>query len=223
MAQFDRGGFSGTWLAEFVDDFGQRRTCRLELSGASSIFGGNRANAISCPGPLMSVSLWQLNGRGLTLNDMAGRTIANLRRSRGGYSGRTNAGQAIWLRGTQSNTPFDPVIVAPARPRGCAIYYGSSDRCAEARDVAAPRLAYGQTATVRIVYSANLRQSPSLNAPSLGLVPVNVCTVVDSCGVQPDGAEWCRMRYGDRTGYMVKTFTRDGRRSILYSNGCRPG
>lgn len=149
-----------------------------------------------------------------------------LRAGRSGLSGTDEAGRTIQLsasdgrRGGAGAGPFDERL-SPSS--GCAVYYGQSRRCADARDIAAPRLGSGETATVRIVHPAHLRQSPSLGAPSLALIPVDTCVVAASCARQNDGAEWCRMSYSGLTGYVVKTFERDGRRQILYSNRCVPG
>lgn len=226
LAQFDDA--SGVWSMVVTDRFGQRQRCQLELSNSSSILGGYRANISGCGGAFMSVSQWKMNRRGLTLNDMSGRSLITLRRSYGGFSGRSSSGQSVWLRGGQSMSSFDgafgPSVAPPIMqaPRGCSIYYGLSQRCAAEDDVYAPRLAPGQALSVRLVSPANLRQAPGLNAPSLGTMPLNACVVADACGRQADGAEWCRVRYGDQIGYVVKVFARGGRRYTLFSNACSP-
>lgn len=223
-AQFD--DVSGTWSMITTDQFGLRQQCRLELSGSSSLLGGYRANVSGCGGTFMSVSRWQMGRRGLTLTDMSGSPVVTLRRSYGGFSGRSRSGQRVQLRGGGwSASPFGnfgPPIAPPAisAPRGCAIYYGVSQRCAGDDDIYAPRLAPGQTVSVRLVSPVNLRQRPALSAPLLTVMPLNACVVADACGPQADGAEWCRVRYGDQIGYMAKVFERDGRRYTLFSNAC---
>ncbi|CAH1651544.1 SH3b domain-containing protein [Hyphomicrobiales bacterium] len=227
LAQWERGGaFAGTWSVQLTDAFGHRQNCSIELSGAGSIMGAYRASPRGCGSALVSVSRWQPRHGGISLDDVSGRPLVALRAGRGGFTGTDEGGRPIRLispgapRGYGFSQPFDE----PLQPsRGCSVYYGQSERCAEARDLAAPRLAPGQSVTVRIVYPANLRQFPSLGAPSLGLIPVDTCAVADSCARQGDGGEWCRISYAGRTGYVVKTFERDGRRQILYSNACRAG
>jgi hypothetical protein len=188
--------------------------------------GDYRANPRGCGSALVGVSRWQARRGGISLDDVSGRPLVTLRAGRGGLSGTDEAGRSIRLSasGAQPGHGLEPFFRGRVSPsRGCSVYYGQSERCAEARDVAVPRLAPGGAATVRIVYPANLRQFPSLGAPSLALIPVDTCVVADACTRQSDGAEWCRMNYAGRTGYVVKLFARDGRRQILYSNSCGPG
>jgi hypothetical protein len=224
--QWERGpSFAGVWTVDFTDAFGSRQRCSIELLAAGSIAGGYRANPRGCGSALVSVSRWQSRRGGISLDDVSGQPLLALRASRGGLSGTDESGRPIRLSSSsrQHGYGFEPSFNEPmAPPRGCSVYYGQSEHCAEARDVAAPRLAPGQTATVRIVFPANLRRFPSLGAPSLALIPLDTCVVADSCERQADGAEWCRMNYAGRTGYVVKLFARDGRRQILYSNGCAP-
>ncbi|CAD5299352.1 conserved exported hypothetical protein [Bosea sp. 62] len=226
-AQSGRGGsFAGTWSVQVADAFGSRQSCSIELTGPGSIMGAHRANPRGCGSALVSVSRWQAQRGGISLNDISDRPLIMLRFGRGGLFGADEAGRPIRLTasGMQSGYGSDlPSFGSAPFSSGCSVYYGQSQRCAESRDLAAPRLAPGQTATVRIVYPFNLRQFPSLGAPALALIPVDTCIVADSCARQSDGAEWCRMRWSGLTGYVVKTFERDGRRRILFSNGCGPG
>jgi hypothetical protein len=227
LAQWERGAsFAGIWSVRLTDAFGSRQSCSIELTAAGSIMGGYRANPRGCGSALVSVSRWQPRRGGISLDDASGQPLIRLRAGRGGLSGTDEAGRPIRLSasGAQREYGFEPSFSWPLSPqRGCSVYYGQSERCAEAWDLAAPRLAQGQTTTVRIVYPANLRQFPSLGAPLLALIPVDTCVIADSCARQSGGAEWCRMRYAGRTGYVVKTFERNGRRQILYSNACAPG
>lgn len=218
--------FAGTWSVQVADAFGSRQNCSIELTGPGSIMGAYRANPRGCGSALVDVSRWQARRGGISLNDLSDRPLIMLRAGRGGLSGTDAAGRPIRLSasGIQSGYGMElPSFGSAPFLSGCSVYYGQSERCAEARDVAAPRLAPGQTTTVRIVYPANLRQSPSLGARALALIPVDSCVVADSCARQGDGAQWCRMRWSGLTGYVVKTFERDGRRQILFSNGCGPG
>ncbi|MDU0341150.1 AprI/Inh family metalloprotease inhibitor [Bosea rubneri] len=226
LAQWERGAsYAGVWSVRFTDSFGHRQSCSIELSAAGSIMGAYRANPRGCGSALVSVSRWQPRRSGISLDDVSGRPLIALRAGWDGLSGTDEAGRPIRLaaasaqRGNALGPSFDERASPSSR---CSVYYGRSERCAEARDVAAPRLAPGQSTTVRIVYPANLRQFPSLGAQSLALIPMNTCVTADSCTRQEDGAEWCRMNYAGRTGYVVKLFARDGRRRILYSNQCGP-
>ena len=227
LAQSGRGGsFAGIWSVQFADTFGSRQSCSIELTAPGSIMGGNRANPRGCGSALVDVSRWQARRGGISLNDISDRPRIMFRAGRGGLSGIDEAGRPIRLSaagGQGSYGSGQPSFAWAPLSSVCAVYYGQSRRCAEARDITAPRLAPGQTATVRIVYPANLRQFPSLAAPVLALIPVDSCIVADSCARQPDGAQWCRMRWSGLTGYVVKTFERDGRRQILFSNHCGPG
>lgn len=227
LAQSGRGGFfAGTWSVRLTDPFGSRQSCSIELTAPGSIMGGNRANPRGCGAVLANVSRWQEWRGGISLNDISDRPLIVLRAGRGGLSGTDEAGRPIRLStaGRQGGYAIGQPSFAwsPLSP-GCSVYYGQSERCAETRDMTAPQLAPGQTATVRIVYPANLRQSPSLGARILALIPVDTCIIADSCARQGDGAQWCRMHWSGLTGYVVKTFERDGRRQILFSNGCGPG
>lgn len=226
-AQSGRGGFfAGTWSVQLTDSFGRRQSCSIELTAPGSIMGGNRANPQGCGTALINVSRWQARRGGISLNDISDRPLITLRAGRGGMFGTDAAGRPIRLTASGMQSGYGsnlPQFGSAPFSSGCSVYYGQSDRCAESRDLAAPRLAPGQTATVRVVYPANLRQFPSLGAPLLALIPVDTCVIADSCARQGDGAEWCRMRWSGLTGYVVKTFERDGRRQILFSNACGPG
>lgn len=227
LAQSGWGGsFAGTWSVQVADAFGSRQSCSIELTTPGSIMGGNRANPRGCGSALVNVSRWQARRGGISLNDISGRPLITLRAGRGGLSGTDAAGRPIRLSASGMQPGYGmelPSFGSTPFSSGCSVYYGQSERCAESRDLAAPRLAPGQTARVRMVSPANLRQFPSLSAPALALIPLNTCVVADSCARQGDGAEWCRMRWSGLTGYVVKTFERDGRRQILFSNGCGPG
>jgi hypothetical protein len=227
LAQWERGGasFAGVWSVRLTDAFGSRQSCSIELTAAGSIMGGYRANPRGCGSALVSVSRWQPRRGGISLDDVSGRPLIRLRAGRGELSGTDEAGRPIRLSASGAQRGgFGSLFNEPTSPSwGCQVYYGQSERCAEARDLAAPRLAQGQTATVRIVYPANLRQFPSLSSPLLARVPVDTCVIADSCARQGDGAEWCRMRYAGRIGYIVKLVETNGRRQILYSNACAPG
>ncbi|MGU3494329.1 SH3 domain-containing protein [Xanthobacteraceae bacterium A53D] len=131
-------------------------------------------------------------------------------------------GQQVWLRREGAPSTGWQGSAGPA-PSACSVYYGQSNRCAAAHDLAVPRLLPGQSVTVRVVYPANVRQSPSFSAPILTLLPLNTCVVADSCGLEADGRGWCRIRYNGGTGYMTKQIERDGRRTILFSNSCGGG
>lgn len=226
-AQWERGAsFAGTWSVQVADAFGSRQNCSIELTGPGSIMGAYRANPRGCGSALVDVSRWQARRGGISLNDISDRPLIMLRASRGGLSGTDAAGRPIRLSASGMQPGYGsglPLFGQAPFSRGCSVYYGQSERCAESRDLTAPWLAPGQTATVRIIYPANLRQSPSLGSRVLALIPVDTCVVADSCTRQGDGAEWCRMRWSGLTGYVVKTFERDGRRQILFSNACRPG
>lgn len=226
LAQWERGAsYAGVWSVRFTDSFGSRQSCSIELSAAGSIMGAYRANPRGCGSALVAVSRWQPRRGGISLDDISGRPLITLRAGWDGLSGTDEAGRPIRLvaGGGQRGSGVEPSFDQHAAPSwGCSVYYGQSERCAEARDIVAPRLAPGQSTTVRIVYPANLRQFPSLGARSLALIPVNTCVTADSCARQDDGAEWCRISHAGRTGYVVKLFARDGRRQILYSNQCGP-
>lgn len=213
---------AGAWTAETIDRFGARRACRVELSTTGSIFGGRTANAVTCTGSLATVARWRAERGRVTLSDMTGTTLARLRQAPGGLAGTTSAGEQLWLARGGSNFGFGGPSLPGAR-RPCQLYYGASERCAPSADFNAPRLAPGESAVVRVVYPANLRTAPDLSAPSLGIVPLNTCLAAEACAPAPGGGEWCRMRYGDRSGYMLKAFERDGRRMILFSNRCNAG
>ncbi|HEV7329122.1 MAG TPA: hypothetical protein VGN91_29020 [Bosea sp. (in: a-proteobacteria)] len=216
----------GTWSVQVADAFGSRQNCSIELTGPGSIVGAYRANPRGCGSALVGVSGWQAPRGGISLNDISDRPLIMLRAGRGGLSGTDAAGRPIRLSasGIQPGYGMElPSFGSAPFSSGCSVYYGQSERCAEAKDLAAPRLAPGQTTAVRIVYPANLRQSPSFGARALALIPVDSCVIADSCTRQSDGAQWCRMRWSGLTGYVVKTFERDGRRQILFSNGCGPG
>lgn len=227
LAQSGWGGsFAGTWSVQLTDSFGSRQSCSIELTAPGSIMGGNRANPRGCGSALVDVSRWQARRGGISLNDISDRPLIMLRAGRGGLFGTDAAGRPIRLSASGMRPGYgsgSPSFGSAPFSSGCSVYYGQSQRCAESRDLAAPRLAPGQTATVRIVYPANLRQSPSLGARVLALIPVDTCVVADSCAGQGDGAEWCRMRWSGLTGYVVKVFERNGRRQILFSNACGPG
>lgn len=226
LAQWERvASYAGVWSVRLTDAFGHRQSCSIELSAAGSIMGAYRASPRGCGSALVGVSRWQSRRGGISLDDISGRPLITLRAGRDGLSGTDEAGRPIRLAapGGQRAYGFEPPSDERASPpSGCPVYHGQSERCAEARDIAAPRLAAGQSAMVRIVYPANLRQFPSLGARSLALIPVNTCVAADSCARQEDGAEWCRISHAGRTGYVVKLFARDGRRQILYSNQCAP-
>lgn len=226
LAQWERGAsYAGVWSVRFTDPFGHRQSCSIELSAAGSIMGTYRASPRGCGSALFAVSRWQPWRGGISLDDISGQPLIALRAGWDGLSGKDEAGKPIRLvaASAQRGSGFEPSFDRRASPAwGCSVYYGQSERCAEARDIAAPRLAPGQSAMVRIVYPANLRQFPSLGARSLALIPVNTCVAADACARQEDGAEWCRISHAGRTGYVVKLFARDGRRQILYSNQCAP-
>lgn len=213
---------TGGWTARIVDRFGVQRTCRIELSATGSIFGNRMANTGTCAGGLAMVARWRSERGRVILSDMAGTALARLRQAPGGLAGVSSAGEQLWLaRGGNGFGAGGPSFPGPRRP--CQIYYGTSERCAPSADLDAPRLMPGENTTVRVVYPANLRTAPDLSAPSLGIIPLNTCLVAEACVPAPGGGEWCRMRYGDRSGYMLKVFERDGRRAILFSNRCGPG
>ena len=210
-------GFSGVWQAELVDDFGRPQRCVVELSATGSIMGGFMASARGCAGDLMSLSRWRGRGRELVLVDISGATLAVLRDRGEVLSGRMTSGRPLRLYAGAGRAQ----AVAP-RP-GCVVYYGQSSCCADARDLTAPALAPGQQTSLRIVSLANVRVAPSFSAALVGQAPVNACLQTDACLRQPDGSQWCRVQLDGRTGYITKLFERDGRRFILFSNGCVPG
>lgn len=219
------GGVSflaGNWSAQTVDRFGASRSCRIELSTTSSIFGGLMANASMCPGGLAMVALWRAERGRITLSDMSGTVLARLRQQPGGFAGSSSAGEQVWLSRRGAGFGAGGMTFSGTASR-CQLYYGASERCAPSIDFNAPRLAPGERTMVRVIYPANLRVAPSLAARSLGIVPLNTCLAAEACAAAPGGGEWCRMRYGDRTGYMLKAFEREGRRMILFSNRCSPG
>ncbi|CEJ12109.1 hypothetical protein BN1110_02406 [bacterium YEK0313] len=219
-AQFDAAPLlAGRWTAQTIDRFGARRACRIDLSTAGSIFGGMMASAGTCTGGLAMVARWRAERGGITLSDMTGAALGRLWQRPEGLAGATSAGERLWLtRGGDGFGAGAPSLPGGRRP--CQLYYGASERCAPAADIDAPRLAPGQSVTVRVVHPAHLRTAPSLAAPSLGIVPLNTCLAAEACAAAPGGGEWCRMRQAGRTGYMLKAFERDGRRMILFSNRC---
>ncbi|GGF64686.1 hypothetical protein GCM10007301_25600 [Azorhizobium oxalatiphilum] len=212
--------FAGRWSAHFVDNFGQQHSCTVDLQSAGSIMGGQLASAAGCEFPLAALSRWRSERGRLLLLDTSGNIFATLRGDYGRLSGGTTKGQAISL--TRAGAPAQAGQAGQA-PQRCIVYYGQSERCAAGEDISAPSLMPGQTQSVRVVYPANLRRAPSLRSSIETQIAPNQCVTAISCGQQGDGQEWCQVRYGGRTGYLVKQFERAGRRQILFSNSCSGG
>lgn len=207
----------GNWTLQFVNSFGQRQQCTVNLTGDTTLWGKLAASSNGCGTELMNLAGWEASGNQLTLTDMGGSAVGTFTCERRNWSGTVNRDKsALLFRAGHGNAGVG------GQNTGQCVFYGFRNKqCAAANDLRAPQTPPGQSVTVRMLGNNPVFASRAIGSAILGRVPINSCVQVSDCRA-PDakGDEWCQVAFGELHGYTRKVGYDAQHRYLNFSNRC---
>lgn len=216
-ASAQRGGLdvTGEWSAQ-----AGMQSCKITLTD-KDWFGAFQASSFGCPGRLMTIGKWRVEGSDVVLLGAGDQVAARLRSRGGALVGTDSGGQTLTLSraGSPPRLPGGPGWGgrsgggSSSWNRDC-VRYGDSDRCADREDLRPPQ--------VRILAMANVRSAPGYDAQALTTVPKGACVSLQECRHER-GDLWCRIEWEGGRGYVVqvaRSVNDPSSRMLIFKNGC---
>lgn len=195
-ASAQRGGLdvTGQWTAQ-----AGMQSCTITLSD-KDWFGAFQASSFGCPGRLVTVGKWRVEGSEVVLLGAGDQVAARLRSRGGALVGADAEGKPLTL--SRAGSPPRLPSGGPAwseRPGGGSdrdcVRFGDSDRCAAREEMQPPQ--------IRLVTRANLRSGPGFGSPIVETLPKGTCAAVEACRTE-QGDLWCRVQWEGGRGYVVQ-------------------
>lgn len=211
----------GDWRAQHKGTSGSVQSCNVSLT-STDWFGAWRASSFGCSGELFGIGKYRIDGSEVVLLGGGDQIKARLRLQGDRLVGTDSNGDEVTL----TRKGAAPSLPAQGRRAGSGwrgddsgwnrtcVHYGQTDRCATRQEMAPPQL--------RVVATANLRSSASLNSSVVTVLRPGTCVAVQECR-QQGGDLWCKVASEGASGYLVQIASPGDsprQKMLVFKSGC---